>query len=409
MTLKKRVLFVDDEPNILSGLRRMLWGMNDQWDMAFASSGAEALSILASAPHDVVVTDMRMPGMDGAELLAEIIKKYPHIIRIVLSGQSEMEAILKSVGPTHQYLSKPCDAETIKQVITRACYMRDALASDSLKNVVTQLKALPSLPALYLNIMDCLKTPDCSLNKIGEIVSSDISMSAKILQLVNSAFFGQPRRVSDVGFAVSLLGIDTIRALVLSTQVFTQFEARKLENLKLGGLWSHSLIIGTVARDIAKSESKDKKLVDDTFMAGLLHDIGKLVIANNMPDQYREIQAISLKERISLDDAEFKVLGASHAEIGGYLLGLWGLPDPIVEAVFFNHSPGCSAVKQFSPLVAVHAADCFCLNTMADESEPNGPASCLDFNYIKEIGMEEKLPAWEQIYRRAMEKAALNE
>jgi len=113
---KKRVLFVDDEPRILDGRRRMLRSMRHEWKMSFAETGQEALAILANQPFDVVVVDMRMPGMDGVQLLSEVRKRH-QIIRIVLSGTADREAILRAVGLAHQYLSKPCDAETLKSVL----------------------------------------------------------------------------------------------------------------------------------------------------------------------------------------------------------------------------------------------------------------------------------------------------
>src|ERR1017187_6368046 len=113
----KNLLFVDDEVRVLQGLQRQLYGMRNEWNMNFKEGGAKALDFMASAPVDVIVTDMMMPGMDGAQLLTEVMKRHPDTIRIVLSGHADREAILRLVGPAHQYLSKPCDAEELRNAI----------------------------------------------------------------------------------------------------------------------------------------------------------------------------------------------------------------------------------------------------------------------------------------------------
>lgn len=400
---KKKVLFVDDEPNVLQGLSRMLRPLRNEWDMTFANCGQEALELFEKMSFDVVVSDMRMPGMDGAQLLAEIMKRSPNTVRFVLSGQSDRESILKSVGPAHQYLSKPCDAEALRRAIGKACAMRDVLADASLKKIVTQLKSIPSFPALYGEIMREIQSPDSSLENVGRIISRDVSMTAKILQLVNSAFFGQPRRISSPGHAVILLGLDTIRALVLSTSVFSQFSEARLKKLRLGGLLDHSLAVGVLSKNIAKAETGDAKAMEDSFMSGLLHDVGKLVVADNMPELFLSALEVSEKEKIPLEEAEKKVVGASHAEVGGYLLMLWGLPDTIVEAVFYHHSPEKSHGEGFSPLTAVHAANALESASGMRENAWERPPMRID--YIRQLGLEDRIEAWNDICERMKERA----
>ena len=186
----KKILFVDDEPHILSGLQRMLRGNRNEWEMQFVGSGAEALAKLAAAPFDVIVTDMRMPGMDGAELLTRVRANFPDVVRICLSGYSSVESAMKVVGLAHQYLSKPCDPNVLKTTIVRACALRDHLHDPLLRQALSRMENVPSLPTNYQAILAELNCPEPSLAKIGEVISQDIAMTAKILQLVNSSFFG---------------------------------------------------------------------------------------------------------------------------------------------------------------------------------------------------------------------------
>lgn len=403
---KKKVLFVDDEPNVLQGLSRMLRPMRNDWNMTFVTCGEEALALFEKTAFDVVVSDMRMPGMDGAQLLAEIMKRSPNTVRFVLSGQSDRESILKSVGPAHQYLSKPCDAEALRRAIGKACAMRDVLTNANLRKITTQLKSIPSFPALYGEIMREIRSPDSSLENVGRIISKDVSMTAKILQLVNSAFFGQPRRISSPEHAVILLGLDTIRALVLSTGVFSQFSEARLKKLRLGGLLDHSLAVAVLAKNIAKAETGDPGVMEDAFMSGLLHDVGKLVLADNMPELFQSSLEVSKKEKAPLQEAEKKIIGASHAEVGGYLLMLWGLPDAIVEAVSLHHSPEKSHEEGFSPLTAVHVANS--LESASGMWENAWERPLMRIDYIRRLGLEDRIEAWNGVSERLREVSGGN-
>ena len=235
---KKRILFVDDEPLILQALQRMLRSMRDEWEMEFAEGGGQALERMAQIHFDVVVSDMRMPGMNGADLLAEVMKRHPHTVRIILSGHADKELILKCIGSTHQYLAKPCDAEALKATVRRASAVETRLKDETLRKLVGSMDRLPSIPTLYTEILDALRDPEVSLEAIGEIVGKDPAMTAKILKLVNSAFFGLRRQIASSTQAANFLGLDTIRSLVLSINAFSQFEAVQYETFSIAGATS---------------------------------------------------------------------------------------------------------------------------------------------------------------------------
>jgi putative nucleotidyltransferase with HDIG domain len=389
-----RIIFVDDEPNMLQGLQRMLHSMRSEWQMDFASSGQEALALLKQQPYDVIVSDMRMPGMDGAELLKEVMRRYPKMVRFILSGHSDREMILKSVGPTHQFLTKPCSAECLKAALRRAIVLRELLANESLLNRISQMKSLPSLPTLYSRILKELQQPGASIKRIGEIIAQDVGMTAKILQLVNSAFFGLPRHISSPSQAVSLLGLETVRALVLSIQVFSGFEKTGIENFSLESLWRHSVNVSQSAHYIARAVRLEQKSIDDALMAGLLHDVGKLVLAVNFPDDYSKVFALARGEQIEFWKAEQKVFGSSHAEVGAYLMGLWGLPDAIVESLAYHHRPSECPYTSFTSLTAVHIANVF--DHDIDLKEKGIPESQADLEYLQKTGLADQLPVWRE-------------
>jgi len=388
--MTKRILFVDDEPMVLNGLERSLRAMRKEWEMKFVSSGAEALETMAQAPFDVVVSDMRMPVMDGAALLEQVKAKYPRTVRFVLSGQSDKEAILRSVGPTHQYLSKPCDPEELKQKITHAFALRELLVNPTLKDIVSRMRAIPSLPSLYVAVTEALSQPDASVAKIADIIKQDMGMTSKVLQLVNSAFFGLPCQVSSPHQAVSLLGIDNIRALVLSVHVFSELETDSKRSLDF--LWPHSLSTAACARAIARAERGGQRLEDDSFAAGLLHDIGRLILACACGVLYAQALTRAAEQKINLIETEMQTFGCTHAEVGAYLLGLWGLPDSVVAAVAWHHFPSRSGVDAFSPVIAVHVADNYDhhQNSYLEMNE----IPSLDEDLLGRLGLLQRLTDW---------------
>jgi HD-like signal output (HDOD) protein len=386
------LLFVDDNPVVLQALKRQLHSLTQEWQMSFVESGQSALDFMAVNPVDIIVADMMMPGMDGAELLAEVKKRHPTVIRIVLSGHTDREVNLRLVGPAHQYLSKPCNAEELRGAILRAFAMRDMLANEQLKQLVTRTKSLPALPSLYLQLIEELRQKDPSVESISRIISQDLGMTSKILQLVNSAFFGLPQPMADIQEAVLYLGLATIRALVLSIQVFSQFDQRAIKGFSIESLADHCWVTGTLARNIARLEHCDEKTVDQCFTAGLLHDVGQLLLATGMPDEYgRVLETVRAREQ-PIWETELAQFGATHAEVGGYLLGLWGLPNPIVEAVTLHHRPGDAAARGFSPVIAVHVANAFAHDLT--RAHPECPDHPLDTDCLARFGLTEHLARW---------------
>jgi len=390
-----RVIFVDDEPRVLEGLKRMLRPKRNEWDMTFVGSAQAALDALREQPREVVVTDMRMPGMSGAELLEVVQRDYPDTIRLILSGQAETDSVMKALGVSHQFLSKPCDAEILQGTISRAFALRDLAGNSAVKTLVARIDKLPTLPAIYQRLVECLKNPNAQMEDVAQIISHDPAMSARLLKVVNSAYFGLAKPVADVGRAGTLLGLDRIMALVLGQGIFSGAEIPKVPGFSLDTLWSHSIATATAAHRIAIEENLDKDKVSAAFLAGMLHDLGKLVLAMGMPEQYARVLAAAVEAPTRELEFEMLEMHASHSDVGAYLVGLWGLPNTIAEAIAYHEDPEQSKVDTFGLPAIIHVADR--IAKFPDVADPRAPELRLNVDYLAKNGRAGHWSKWRAI------------
>jgi len=395
--MRRRLLFVDDEPLILDALRRALRGMHHEWEMTFVTSASAALAELNREGCDAVVTDMRMPEMDGAELLHEVQKRYPKTVRIVLSGQSHADAILRSIDPAHQFLSKPCDIEELKRRLSLAFSMRDLVTNSALGATVTKLQSIPSHPFVYSELMKALGSNIASLKQIEKIISGDAALATRTLQLANSAFIGASGQVSSLQKAVSLIGTETLRTLALALHVFSRFKGNPKASKYLSALWEHSLEVVYLARQIALKGNYPASLAEQTSTAAIIHDVGIAVLLAEMPDEYAKAFKSAKDDipQVSLEQ-ERQTFGCTHAQVGAYLLSIWGLPSTLVYAVGLHHSPSADLQAQFSPLTAVYLAD-----AVINRDPENAFEQCedLDLRYLERFGIGPDIGEWEKVYK----------
>ncbi len=390
--MKKRILFVDDEPLEIQQIQRAVSNMGTIWDVVYAASGSEALQQIESSPFDVVVSDMRMPGMDGLEFLNRVRADQPRTLRFILSSFADREMMMACVWGSHQFISKPFAASSLINTIQKALALDAWLSSDTVKNLVAQMQNFPSLPAAYFEVLKRLESPNASVQDVGEAIAKDLAMTAKLLQMVNSAFFGLSQKVTNPSEAVSILGVETVKSILLCIQVFTHFDKISAKNLSLDQLWAHSLSVGNIAKRITLAETGDSKLADEAFTAGLLHDVGKLVFASNLPDQYNQAFELARQNGLPLWQAEEQTFQATHAEVGAYLLGLWAMPIPLVEATAFHHRPGIQEADGFSLLTAVHVADALDYELRPDAQTL--PCGGMDQDYLLKAGLHERVEDW---------------
>ncbi|MBX3180475.1 MAG: HDOD domain-containing protein [Candidatus Hydrogenedentes bacterium] len=404
----KRVLFVDDEINVLNGLKRMLRTVARDWSMSFSQSADEALEAMRKFPDfDVVVTDLNMAGMNGADFLLTVRDEFPSTVRFVLTGTTDSQLILKVSNVAHQILGKPCEPQRLYNAVSRAFALRNQLNAGPMKETLHQMGRLPALPVIYQRVLQEMVREDASVSEIGKLIEQDAAISAKVLQIVNSAYMGLRNPISNLLQACSMLGLANLKNVVLMAEVFDMPVGKKLPpGFSLESLWSHCLAVGEAARNIAREETSDRQIIDRAFTAGLLHEVGQLILATQLTDAFGRAIQLADERPMALADAEREVLGVTHAQIGSYLLELWGLPDPVIEAIAFHLGPSGAPPEDYSllepgraldeaapftALTAVHMANCFCEDSDASIAVKVAPDSA----YLERLGFADRIDTWQ--------------
>jgi CheY-like chemotaxis protein len=312
-----RILFVDDEPIVLRALDRAIRIQRRPWQAVFVSSGEAALELLQREPFDVIISDIGMPVMDGVTLLHNVRERFPHMARLALSGEARSEERVRAVLAIHQWLAKPCPLPKLVATIDRLSWARALIDDPEVIARVCGLASLPAAPTLYLEVAEAL------------------GIASKLLQLVNSAFFGEAERVTSVHRAAVMLGADRLRELLLAAELFQHSpEAAELAE--------HGLFVARLARSFAHEHT------DDVFVAGLLHDVARLAVGS-----------------VEHPSPEF------HARLGGLVLGTWGLPAEVVNAVAFHHDPEAAPDPGDSRLCIVALAEALATE-LVDPATPPG-------------------------------------
>ena len=391
---KRRILFVGTDASLAEEFRKPFKAGGSAWTTEFARTGAEAVAWITRTNFDAVLANVQLPDRTGVEILDEIILRQPKALRIVHSEITDTENTVKCVGRAHHHLIGPCNTQTVSSLLNQALTMESWLPSDTVQSLIAQMRHVPSPPSLYFQIAAEIKSPEASIENIANLISQDPAITAKVLQLANSAMFGLQLKVSNPVEAVGYIGLETTQALVLLAHTFSSFDQSQLGAFSIDSLWQHSVWTGHFARRIALTEETHPDVVAQAFVAGLLHDIGKLLFAANLPQAFASALNMARQQNRSLWEVEAQIFGANHAEVGGCVLGIWGLPPPIVDAVAYHHFPIRLLTQSFSPLTATFAANIFEHSLRHGESVTSELE--IDPEYLKRVGLGERVEQWRQ-------------
>jgi HD-like signal output (HDOD) protein len=392
----RKVLFVDDDQEEFNFLTRGISKERGQFEMRYVASGEEALVRMMAEKYDVIISSTRTVGMDGATLLQSVCDQHPAMVRILLASQQEMERALRAVPVAHQFLLKPCDPTMARIAVERATNLSRILNNRMLASLVGTVKDLPVLPKTYFALRKKLEDPEVPLAELVEVVEKDVAISAKIFQLVNSAFFGLPLEVSSIKTAVSFLGIQMLQNLVLAAEVFSMInDTQSLPGFSFEELQAHSQLTARIAFRLPAAPHTR----DIAVMAALVHDVGKLVLATRSPRHFARALAEATREQVPLFAAEKQLMGVSHAEVGAYLLGIWGLPSPVVEAVAHHHTPDSGPLEGvFDAVGIVHIANVLAHEALQrSDHKPEFPTQSVDPRFLERFGIAAQFRDWREM------------
>lgn len=352
-----QIIFVDDERKLLDGLRRQFRNKRDVWEMRFAESADDALKQLEEQPADVIISDMRMPGMNGAQFLKLVMERWPSSARFILSGQTDQSELLRDIGSIHQFLQKPSSPELVEQAVNRTRMLRGKLDSDKLKRVVAGIQSIPVVSSTYEELVSLLKENTSDADSAAEIVANDLGISVKLLQLVNSAFFGIPRQVSGVKDAIVLIGMDNLLEMMLTSHIFQTLGDDMMVSEAIKQVWAASSDLGARASRLAEIMGASEVTRDAACLAGTLSHVGRAVMLGTGAHEHIRAVDHAEKNNVTLREGEIEVYGVPQEYLGAYALGIWGFTDQVIEAVTFQHDPSQSQVESLEhPLVYLHAA-----------------------------------------------------
>lgn len=396
---RRRILFVDDDELILRSVERVLRrpAAENGWELCFATDGPAALDELARAPVEVMLVDATMAKMSGATLLKKVQERDPAVVRILLSGHTGLDVLRGALPYAHQFLPKPCDGQLLRSTLESACGLRGLLARPEMRQLVGSSNELPSAPRTFIELSNALANPGTSARAVSEIIERDVAISARVLQLVSSAFYGLPRAVTSIGGAVAYLGVEVIKAIVLSVEVSRMFPlTQTIPDFSLDALQQHGTRVSQLAKRILGQEPGAEVLL----VAGLLQDAGQLVLASRAASRFAIALQTAASRKQPLAEVEAELFGANHAEVGAYLLGLWGLPHRIVSAVGHHLEPQRSGTRVFDAASALYVANLLAADPEIPALDPLPPHTiALDLAFLRQVGAAHQLEEWRRMAR----------
>jgi putative nucleotidyltransferase with HDIG domain len=388
----RRILFVDVSAEAHERLREAMHAAGPGWRVDFASSGEAALDALASEPAEVVIADEQLAEMDGVTLLTRVRDRHPTTIRMILSQAASSQRPSVAAIVAHRMVAKPCNISELETAVRRSCDLHELTGQAEAYRKSTAAAALPSRPGVYMELNQVLTDPDWQPKDVTAVVERDVALSAKVLQLANSALFSLAQEVTSVQGAVLYLGVDTIRSLALTAEAFGKLTPRNREGFSIEEFQDHAMLVARLTAAILPAG----RVRQEAVTAALLHDIGKLVLVSDRGTRWAQLNRQAVQRQLPVHEIEQESEGVTHADVGAHLLSLWGLPDAIAEAVAHHHRPALAEGLELDAVGAVHIA-----NVLAHELHPRNdggaPHQGLDEELLDRLGVAPRLEWWRRL------------
>ncbi len=389
----KSILLALADPQALVDITQALGA---GWEATPVCSEADALAQLERRSFDAFLVDFNLGSPDASQLLSQALERRPEMTRFLLAYEADLALVAAYVTGPHEILPKPVEPVSLKSRIENSLAPADAQGAPSADDPGADADAAPAVPPIYSEVLKALESPGITDRQVGEIIAGDAALTSELLRLTDSTGPGLSRHITDPAAAVSALGLETVKALVLARRFLAEHSQLRPGYLSLEKLWQHSVQVAQLARDLVLYETKDRVLAGEALVAGLLHDLGKVVLATNFDDLYGRVHSLARKQPVPLWDIETEMFGANHGEIGACLVGMWNLPGSVVQAAAFHHEPPLGEHQSLTPLAAVHIA-----NVLEHECQPRDEfrvAPVMSPAFLNEIGLLQRLPVWRAVF-----------
>jgi len=388
--MKRCIYIVDDQTALLDTAIMILRGMDAAWEVTGFSDPQAALAAVRARAPDLVLSDQLMPGMLGSQLLEEVRNIAPAAIRVIMSGYVSLNK-LTLITSAHQYIAKPFDITKLKELVKRSFAAQERIVNNGLQSLATSLRSIPSLPQVHQSLLAELQDNRTAGSAIAHMVGEDAGLSIKVLQLANSPLFGQGYVITNPMDAVMCLGTEMIAAIVLSQSLFRHYELLKHPDLNLPRVWSHCWETAYLAQYLCRQQKLPRRVAEEAFLAGLLHEAGRYVLVDNFPAQFTAACQGAREAKTPLTPRLVETFQATPSQLTAYLMELWGMPSGVITAISFQDCPQREPEGVFSLTSALYIAD----HVAARKMPPDDfPVEEWDADYLRKIGCEDDIPVW---------------
>jgi HD-like signal output (HDOD) protein len=384
---RNHILIAVADPQLLIDVTHAL---GTDWEITSVATEEEAIAQFEKSSFDALLVDFNLTSPDASEFLNQTAQKHPQTNRFLLAHEADLALVAAKVLESPHILPKPIEPAALKTRIEDEINRADKNGETQPASTVGEA---PSIPSVYSEVLEALKDPGVTNEQVGDVIARDAELTAEILRLTNSSYLGLPRNITSAFKAVEALGFETVKAVVMALQFLAEHRTTRSAYNSVDEIWEHSVNVGQIARDLVLFETKDRVLASQALTAGLLHDLGKLVLAKNFDDLYGRVHSLARKQPVAMWDIEKEMFGANHGEIGACLIGMWNLPLPIVDAAALHHEPPMGEQDELTPLAAVHVA-----NVLEHElrSGTDGilVAPIINTPFLNQVGLLQRLPIW---------------
>ena len=384
----RHLLLIDPSPNLAQRVLTALDYLDEPWQIHPAADPHAIDGLMTSQAMDVVLCGVE-PMSAALGLLALVQRRHPAALRIVIAKDADYRAARESSKVAHQCIRRTVDPAALAYEIGRVIALQRRIGTPEVLRFAGGLRRIPTMPSIYQQLRAIVSRPDFSLAQVTRTISQDAGIAARVLRLVNSAYFGLRSRVSTLDRAVSLLGAKTVSSLVFGLTVSDQFNTTGPAGQIVRSEWNRSLAVAMGAGSIARAATRDTEAADAAYLAGLFHNVGRMVLADNLGARYAGVSWPV--RRADIVASERKLFSLGHPEVGALLLANWALSDDLVDAVAFSLDPSSTVAGGFAPLAAVHVAAAF------NDDAP------VDMEFLDRAGCSEHLGDWRRIWSEAVE------